>query len=117
MILAIPTNDGISIASGLMTAEKIRIMTIVNGVIKEDVNSNIENRAIEKLIALAGSQNRISGENEINLIIKSEDTGENLDALKRYFKILRSNDYLITNALINYLKKDYINESDYLCEP
>lgn len=133
MILLIPTNDGISIASDFGKAYSFRYMTIVNGHVKEDDLRRIEINAIEGFLKTLEKQEYemnnsgyTSGltqdhENElknIGTLLVSGISNEFEKVFRNHhFEVIFSSDHIIFNAVMDYIRDHATSESNYCCMP
>jgi predicted Fe-Mo cluster-binding NifX family protein len=112
MILLIPTDDGISIASMDDKAVGFRYLNIENDEIKKNELSIFEN------FLPRFKKERKNGINKEATVITSGISNEMEKLFQNYnFEIIMTTEHNITNAVLKYLKEYALNESDYCCMP
>jgi hypothetical protein len=133
MELIIPTNDSLNIAQEFEKASGFRFLTIINGIIKSDSltfdKSNFVNNTFSFLKERNGTEvthileSTIHGNNSKDplyqkiLIVSSILPESEMLLGKNNFIILRTTEKNITNAVMNQIKSNVTNESDYCCCP
>ncbi len=104
MKILIPTNDGLTIAPDFEKAKGFRFLTMINGVIQEDVIRTPEpvtkDPSYEQVVIIRG----ILPETEKNLRILDHE-------------VLHTQETNIFNALFAYVKDHATTESNYCCCP
>lgn len=133
MKILIPTNDCLTIAPDFKKAKAFRLLTIINGSVKEDsfITPSVnlrdkypfglkelgKNTLPEKNIpdtTKLKDKNKLSNQIAIVLGISGESE-KNLKMIN--FEVFHTEETNIINALTSYLKNHAKMESDYCCYP
>jgi hypothetical protein len=133
MKILIPTNDCLTIAPNFDNAKTFRLLTIINGSVKEDsvITALVDLRdkypfGLKELgnnttpevnipdIANLKNKNKLNLQIAITLGISSE-VEKNLKKIN--FEVFHTEETNIINALTSYLKNHANMESDYCCCP
>lgn len=133
MKILIPTNDGLTIAPDFDKASSFRLLTIINGIIKEDELRSVSNDVTydflfngkdinEKVRHSGNMSNTIAVKNKNSECLKiAVTTSISNDAEKKLkknnYEVFLTRETNITNAIIFYLKNYATIESDYCCSP
>ena len=133
MKILIPTNDCLTIAPNFDNATAFRLLTIINGSIKEDSFITVSNDLREKYpfgLKELGD-NALPEENILNIVdLKNKNklsrqivfasaiSGEAEKNLQKiHYEVFYTKETNIINALTFYLKNMVTMESDYCCCP
>jgi predicted Fe-Mo cluster-binding NifX family protein len=133
MKILIPTNDCLTIAPDFENAKAFRLLTIINGSIKEDSFVTVEDDLRNKYpfglkdlrdnglvkINILNTPN-LKNKNKLNIQIAivsgiSSESEKNLQKIN--YEVFHTEETNIFNALISYMKNHATMESDYCCCP
>lgn len=122
MKILIPSNDCLTLAPDYENAKAFRLVTIINGLIKEDSFITASNDVRDQVLAEEDSlnTNHLKNMNKLNrkIVITSGisiEAEKNLQ--KKNYEVFHTEETNIFNALISYLKNHATMESDYCCCP
>jgi predicted Fe-Mo cluster-binding NifX family protein len=133
MKILMPTNDCLTIAPDFENAKAFRLLTIINGSIKEDSFVTVEDDLRNKYpfglkdlrdnglvkINILNTPN-LKNKNKLNIQIAivsgiSSESEKNLQKIN--YEVFHTEETNIFNALISYMKNHATMESDYCCCP
>jgi hypothetical protein len=133
MKILIPSNDCLTIAPDFENAKAFRLLTIINGSVKEDsfvtVSDDLKDKypfGLKELVALVVPEVNIpdtanlKSKNKSNMQIAitlriSNETEKNLQKIN--YEVFRTEESNIINALTSYIKNHEMMESDFCCSP
>jgi predicted Fe-Mo cluster-binding NifX family protein len=113
MKIAIPTNDGLTLAIQVNTALAYLVLTVELGEIvhQEKRLNNTNNVSVKEMTSFDMIR-------DCEVVILREIMEEPSGILKSPGKeIIRSNETIITSAIMHYLRSAYIKESNTCCCP
>jgi hypothetical protein len=112
MKFAIPTNDGINVASDFTSAKGCLIVTLVLGeIVKEDL------RWRDPSSGLDTHQICSAVEDCTLVIIRDPDPGTRKMFDERNMTVIATKDGIITNAIVHYLEHEHLEASNTCCCP
>jgi hypothetical protein len=133
MKVLIPTDDCLTIAPDFDRAKKFRLITIINGYVREDtfitssfssgqkrafgLNGQGENTLPEVDIKDGTDPGHIDEFNCRIAIIQEISSEAEKSLQKINYEVIHSEETNIINALTSYMKNHATKESDYCCSP
>jgi hypothetical protein len=133
MLLLIPTNDSISIASDFSRAFSLRRMIIMNGRIADDDLIRMEFINIDGFIRIIekfeNNMSQTPGNSDLSTKQEASSTNTRTllvsgisDEFERNFQnhrisVFRTSEHFIINAVLEYMKYYASLESNYVCMP
>ena len=133
MKILIPTNDCLTVAPVFEDSNSFRLLTIINGAIKEDslitASDDLRDKypfGLKELRDIESKKNSIlntSGLKNKNILVRqvaitleiSAEAEKNLQKIN--YEVFHTKETNIINALTSYLKNHAKMESDYCCCP
>jgi hypothetical protein len=125
MKILIPTDDSLTIASAIDKAKSFRLLTIINGAIKEDAlipaSTNLTDKypfGLKELgeINLAGKV-EVDLSDKVIVLASSSSKEAEKTLLRTKYAVFFTSEINIINALNVYIRNMESTESDYCCQP
>jgi hypothetical protein len=114
MIILVPTDDGISVASDFDKANAFRYMNILEGYVKVDELRKKETDAFDALFSNSGK----NGADCYGIIITQSIPGKSEEIIQKYnFDIYLTREHNISVAILDYLIRYLTVDSDHCCAP
>jgi hypothetical protein len=122
MKILMPSNDCLTIALDFDNARAFRLLTIINGLIKEDSFITASNDIRDQVLMEDDNPDRSNLKNTDKLnrkmVIASAISIKTEKSLcQKNYEVFHTEETNIFNALISYLKTNLTMESDYCCYP
>jgi len=114
MEILIPTNDGLAIAPDFENASSVRLLTVINGMVREDAIRPVENIQKDLFPSDHSAGDPLSHQ---TVITRGILPGTERNLQKINCEVFHTQETNIINALNFYLKNVASMESNYCCCP